>query len=92
MSASPGSHHVAPYVVPCALTNPNRQRRARIQDPVARVFSAWRMTYLAERRKSQDQGQPCLFPSFKTTVVKTLEDRKDDPCFFQAPVRPNEFL
>lgn len=56
-----------------------------MQDPVARMLSAYRMTRAAHCRGAR-HGE-CDFPTFAASVNATLARRRGDPCLFQTPVR-----
>ena len=55
----------------------------RMQDPVARMLSAHRMTHAARCRGVRE---PCAFPTFAEAVNATLSRRHGDDCLFQTPV------
>ena len=54
-----------------------------MQDPVARMLSAHRMTRAARCRGARE---PCAFPTFAEAVNATLSRRRGDDCLFQTPV------
>ena len=61
--------------------------RSSVQDPVARIFSAWRMTRLASCKWRHG---PCEdVPSFEESVDHSLLLRDGGPCAFQSFVRPS---
>lgn len=54
------------------------------QDPVARAFSAWKMT---RRELCPDEGSSCTVPDFATAVEENLAISGQKGCLFDAEVR-----
>ena len=60
------------------------QTQDDVQDPVARIYSAWKMT---RREFCKDGQEPCIVPDFVTSVAQNLNVSSMGGCLFDSPVR-----